>query len=239
MISIKSVSKVFGNFTAVDDLSLDIPNGEIFGLLGPNGAGKSTTLKMLTGIIAPTKGDILLDGHSIINDPLGAKRSLGFVADTPDMFLGMKGSDFLAFICSVYKISESDGKKRIDDLASKFNMRDALNEFIANYSHGMRQKIFVMGALVHNPDNWVLDEPLTGLDPEAVFQMKEMMKNHAASGKCVLFSTHVLDVAEKICDHIGIISKGKLLFTGTLEELKAKRQEESSSLEELFLEMVK
>lgn len=239
MISIRSVSKKYGDFLAVDDLSLEIPDGQIFGLLGPNGAGKSTTLKMMAGIIPITKGDIFLDRYSIRENPLAAKATMGYIADTPDMFLGMKGMDYLAFVCSLFKIPEEEGKKRMASLSESFHMKDALNDYIANYSHGMRQKIFVMGALIHNPDNWILDEPLTGLDPEAVFEMKEMMQAHAKEGKCVLFSTHVLDVAEKVCDHIGIISKGKLLFSGTLGELQAKEKEEHSSLEQLFLELVK
>jgi ABC-2 type transport system ATP-binding protein len=238
MIRINEVSKKFGDFTAVDNLSLEIKDGEIFGLLGPNGAGKSTTLKMMTGILLPTKGDIFIDDYSIVKNPLEAKMKIGFVPDSPDMFLGMKGVDYLAFIASLYKMGESAGKKKAEEMAERFQLKEALTDYIANYSHGMRQKLFVIGALMHSPSCWILDEPLTGLDPEAAFQVKEMMKEHAGEGKTVLFSTHVLEVAEKIVDRIGIISHGRLLFVGTVADLKAKQQEDAS-LEQLFLDLVK
>jgi ABC-2 type transport system ATP-binding protein len=238
MIRINEVSKKFGDFTAVDNLSLEIKDGEIFGLLGPNGAGKSTTLKMMTGILLPTKGDIFIDDYSIVKNPLEAKMKIGFVPDSPDMFLGMKGVDYLAFIASLYKMGESEGKKKAEEMAERFQLKEALTDYIANYSHGMRQKLFVIGALMHSPSCWILDEPLTGLDPEAAFQVKEMMKEHAGEGKTVLFSTHVLEVAEKIVDRIGIISHGRLLFVGTVADLKAKQQEDAS-LEQLFLDLVK
>jgi len=239
MIEIKSVSKNYGDFKAVDDLSLTINDGEIFGLLGPNGAGKSTTLKMMTGVLPPTSGDILIDGHSIIQDNLEAKRRIGFVPDSPDMFLGMKGYDYLAFIGSIYRMNPEEANKKALEFAKQFEITSSLNDIIGNYSHGMRQKIVIIGALMHSPNNWILDEPLTGLDPEAAFAVKDMMKKHISENKTVLFSTHVLDVAEKIVDRIGIISKGKLIFVGTIDELRAKRQENNSSLEDLFLELVK
>ncbi len=239
MIQIKDVSKKYGSFLAVDNLSLEINNGEVFGLLGPNGAGKSTTLKMLTGILTPTSGEILIDDHSIVKEPLEAKRRIGFVPDSPDMFLGMKGLDYLGFIASVYRMNTTEAMKIAYQMAEEFNIADSLNDNISNYSHGMRQKIFIIGALMHSPSNWILDEPLTGLDPEAAFEVKEMMKKHASEGKSVLFSTHVLDVAEKIVDRIGIISKGKLIFVGTIQELRDMNKEKNSSLEDLFLEMVK
>ena len=239
MIEIKSVSKNYGDFKAVDDLSLTINDGEIFGLLGPNGAGKSTTLKMMTGVLPPTSGDILIDGHSIIQDNLEAKRRIGFVPDSPDMFLGMKGYDYLAFIGSIYRMNPEEANKKALEFAKQFEITSSLNDIIGNYSHGMRQKIVIIGALMHSPNNWILDEPLTGLDPEAAFAVKDMMKKHIGENKTVLFSTHVLDVAEKIVDRIGIISKGKLIFVGTIDELRAKRQENNSSLEDLFLELVK
>ncbi len=239
MIEFKDLTKRFGGKIAVNDLNLTINNGEVFGLLGPNGAGKSTSLKMATGILYPTNGDVLMDGYSIKNDTLNAKRQFGFVLDTPDMFLGMTGLNYLAFICSIYGINETIGMQRCIELAKKFNIYKDLNDYILNYSHGMRQKIFIIGSLIHNPNNWILDEPLTGLDPEAAFQVKTIMKEYAKEGKTVLFSTHVLEVAEKICDRIGIISKGKLIFVGTIEELAKKENETNSSLEDLFLELTK
>lgn len=239
MISIVNVSKSFGNNKAVNSLSLDIKNGEIFGLLGPNGAGKSTTLKMITGILKPDNGDVLIEGNSIVTNSIEAKMNFGFVPDSPNMFLGMTGENYLSFIASCYRIEKSKAMERAIELSKKFEIFDNLHEVIANYSHGMRQKIFICGSLLHNPNNWILDEPLTGLDPEAAFQVKNTMQEMADESKSILFSTHVLDVAEKVCDRIGIIDKGQLLFVGTLEELREKQHEENTNLESLFLELTK
>lgn len=239
MISIVNVSKSFGNNKAVNSLSLDIKNGEIFGLLGPNGAGKSTTLKMITGILKPDNGDVLIDGNSIVTNSIEAKMNFGFVPDSPNMFLGMTGENYLSFIASCYRIEKSKAMERAIELSKKFEIFDNLHEVIANYSHGMRQKIFICGSLLHNPNNWILDEPLTGLDPEAAFQVKNTMQEMANESKSILFSTHVLDVAERVCDRIGIIDKGQLLFVGTLEELREKQHEENTNLESLFLELTK
>lgn len=239
MISIVNVSKSFGNNKAVNSLSLDIKNGEIFGLLGPNGAGKSTTLKMITGILKPDNGDVLIEGNSIVTNSIEAKMNFGFVPDSPNMFLGMTGENYLSFIASCYRIEKSKAMERAIELSKKFEIFDNLHEVIANYSHGMRQKIFICGSLLHNPNNWILDEPLTGLDPEAAFQVKNTMQEMADESKSILFSTHVLDVAERVCDRIGIIDKGQLLFVGTLEELREKQHEENTNLESLFLELTK
>ena len=239
MISIVNVSKSFGNNKAVNSLSLDIQNGEIFGLLGPNGAGKSTTLKMITGILKPDNGDVLIEGNSIVTNSIEAKMNFGFVPDSPNMFLGMTGENYLSFIASCYRIEKSKAMERAIELSKKFEIFDNLHEVIANYSHGMRQKIFICGSLLHNPNNWILDEPLTGLDPEAAFQVKNTMQEMADESKSILFSTHVLDVAERVCDRIGIIDKGQLLFVGTLEELREKQHEENTNLESLFLELTK
>lgn len=239
MISIVNVSKSFGNNKAVNSLSLDIKNGEIFGLLGPNGAGKSTTLKMITGILKPDNGDVLIEGNSIVTNSIEAKMNFGFVPDSPNMFLGMTGENYLSFIASCYRIEKSKAMERAIELSKKFEIFDNLHEVIANYSHGMRQKIFICGSLLHNPNNWILDEPLTGLDPEAAFQVKNTMQEMADESKSILFSTHVLDVAERVCNRIGIIDKGQLLFVGTLEELREKQHEENTNLESLFLELTK
>lgn len=237
MIQIDGVSKVYGkDFLAVDNLTLEIKDGEIFGFLGPNGAGKTTTLKMMTGVTTITKGNIYLNHKSIVTEDIEAKRQFGFVPDNPDVLLRLTGLEYLNFIASIYGIDKSVKDERIKSLATRFELTEALTDRIQNYSHGMRQKILVIGVLLHDPAIWILDEPLTGLDPKSSFILKEMMREHARSGKTVFFSTHVLEVAEKICDRVGIINKGKLIFVGTVAELKA-QQQENSSLESLFLEL--
>lgn len=238
MIEIKNLTKIFGtNFKAVNDLNLEIKSGEIFGFLGPNGAGKTTTLKMMVGITNPSKGDIIINGKSIIKENLEAKKEFGFVPDSPDVFLRLTGLEYLNFMAAIYDINDVDKKDRIKTLSEKFEMTDALTDRISSYSHGMRQKIVIIGVLMHKPPVWILDEPLTGLDPKSSFILKEMMREHADQGNTVLFSTHVLDTAEKICDRVGIISKGKLIYVGTIEELK-NNENKNESLEELFLELV-
>ncbi len=237
MIEIKNVSKVYGkDFYAVKDLSVTIKDGEIFGFLGPNGAGKTTTLKMMTGIASITNGQILINGFNIATDSIKAKEQFGFVSDNPDILLRLKGKEYLEFIASMYQINPHIAEQRIIELSTRFELLEALNDRILSYSHGMRQKLMVIGVLLHEPSNWILDEPLTGLDPKSAFTLKEMMREHANKGNSVLFSTHVLEVAEKICDRIGIIAHGKLLFVGTIDELKALTKKDQS-LEELFLEL--
>jgi ABC-2 type transport system ATP-binding protein len=238
MIEIQNISKDYGNKLAVKDLNLTLHEGEVFGLLGPNGAGKSTTIKMITGILNPTKGDVIIDGHSITQDALEAKRCFSFVSDTPDMFLGMTGIDYLSFLASVYKIDQKQFISKVEELSVEFAMKDALPDMIINYSHGMRQKIFIIGSLLHDPKNWILDEPMVGLDPEAAFTIKEIMRERAAAGKTIFFSTHVMEVAEKLCDRIGIIKKGKLVFIGTMAELQTQHGESGQSLEDIFLKLV-
>ncbi len=237
MIEIKNVSKSYvKGKKSVDDLNLKIKDGEIFGFLGPNGAGKTTTIRMITGILEPDEGDIFIDGKSIKDNPLEAKKNFGFVPDNPDMFLKLKGIEYLTFMADVYDVSEEKRKERIETLTKKFDIYNELNDQIQSYSHGMRQKIIICGALLSEPKNWILDEPMTGLDPKSSFDLKEMMKEHAKTGKAVFFSTHVLEVAEKLCDRVGIINKGKLIFVGTFEELKKEFKKEDS-LEKLFLEI--
>lgn len=237
MIEIKNVSKSYvKGKKSVDDLNLKINDGEIFGFLGPNGAGKTTTIRMITGILNPDEGDIFIDGKSIKSDSLEAKKNFGFVPDNPDMFLKLRGIEYLTFMADVYDVSEEKRKERIENLTKKFDIYNELNDQIQSYSHGMRQKIVICGALLSEPKNWILDEPMTGLDPKSSFDLKEMMKEHAKIGKTVFFSTHVLEVAEKLCDRVGIINKGKLVFVGTFEELKKEFKKEDS-LEKLFLEI--
>lgn len=238
MIEIKNISKEYKkNKKVINDINLEIKDGEIFGFLGPNGAGKTTTIKMITGILEMDKGDILIDGKSIKKEPIEAKKQIGLVPDNPDVFLKLKGIEYLNFMADIYEVSTQDRVKRIKELSEKFEINNVLNNKIESYSHGMRQKLIIIGVLLHNPKNWILDEPMTGLDPKSSFELKNMMREHANQKNTVFFSTHILDVAERLCDRIGIIDKGKLLFVGTYEDLK-KELKENKSLEELFMEIV-
>lgn len=239
MISIKNVSKSYNKKSkTIEKLNLEINDGEIFGFLGPNGAGKTTTIKMITGILDIDEGDILIDNISIKNKPIIAKRNFGYVPDNPDIFLKLKGIEYLNFMADMYEISKEKRKQRIEQLSSLFEINNVLNDKIQSYSHGMRQKLLIIGSLLHEPKNWIIDEPMTGLDPKSTYELKQIMKKITSQNKCVFFSTHILDVAEKLCDKIGIINKGKLLFVGSLEEMK-KELMENKSLEELFMEITK
>lgn len=237
MIKLENVSKSYiKGVKSVDSLNLEIKDGEIFGFLGPNGAGKTTTIKMITGILNTDEGKILIDNKDIKNEGISAKKDMGFVPDTPDIFLKLKGIEYLNFMGDIYEVPKDIRTKRIEELTKKFEIYNNLNEEMQGYSHGMRQKIIICGALLSNPKNWILDEPMTGLDPKAAFDLKEMMRQHAKKGNCIFFSTHVLEVAEKLCDRVGIINKGKLIFVGTFDEMKLKLKD-NGTLEELFLEI--
>lgn len=237
MIELINVSKSYnGTVKAVDDLTLIVPEGQIVGFLGPNGAGKTTTIKVITGILNADSGSIIINGIDVKERPLDAKRQFGFVPDNPDMFLRLKGIEYLNFMADIYKVPGDLRGKRIQELSESFEMEAALNDQIQSYSHGMRQKIIIMGVLIHDPSVWILDEPMTGLDPKSSFTLKEMMKNHAANRKTVFFSTHVLEVAEKLCDRVAIVNKGKLLFYGTMDEIR-EHFKSNGSLEKIFLEL--
>lgn len=233
MIELKKLSKSYvKGKKVIDNLDLKINNGEIFGFLGPNGAGKTTTIKMMTGILNIDDGDILIDGESIQKNTINAKKNFGFVPDNPDIFLKLTGIEYLNFISDVYDIPSNRRKERIENLSKRFEIYDVLYDKIQSYSHGMRQKIVDIGSLMHDPRNWILDEPLTGLDPKSSFELKKIMREEANKGKAVFFSTHVLEVAEKLCDRVAIINKGKIVYIGNSEEIRRK-----VSLEELFMEV--
>jgi ABC-2 type transport system ATP-binding protein len=193
---------------------------------------------MMTGVTNADTGNIKIDGTDIALEPLIAKKKFGFVPDNPDMFLRLKGIEYLNFMADLYEVKKEQRKELIEKFSKEFEIYDALNDQIQTYSHGMRQKIVLIGALIHNPKVWILDEPLTGLDPKSSFKLKEMMKAHVKNGNVVFFSTHVLEVAEKLCDRIGIINKGKLVFEGTLSQLKSKYKSKEN-LENIFLEITK
>lgn len=236
MIEYKNVSKTYNNTVkAVDNVSFTVGKGELVGFIGPNGSGKTTTIKLLSGVLVPDSGTIKINGFDIQKEPLKAKASIGYIADNPDVFLRLKGIEFLNFIGDVYKVPVNDRKKTISELAERFELTSALNSQILSYSHGMRQKLMVIAALLHKPDVWILDEPMTGLDPKSAFELKNMMREHTNSGKSVFFSTHVLEVAEKLCDRVIIIKKGHKLYDGTLADLEKKNNDKN--LEDIFLEL--
>lgn len=238
MIEIKNVSKTYnGNIKAIDNLNLKINDGEIVGFIGLNGAGKTTAIKMMTGILVPDTGTITINGYDIVKDSLKAKQIIGYIADNPDMFLKLTGIEFINFIANIYKVPVTLRKKRIKLFGERFGLNDVLDKPMQGYSHGTRQKMMVVAALVHDPAVWILDEPLIGLDPTSAFELKKMMREHADKGNAVFFSTHVLEVAEKLCDKIAIIDKGKIVFVGTLKELKDKY--DKKDLEKLFMEVIK
>ena len=238
MIEIKNVSKTYNdNIKAIDNLNLKINDGEIVGFIGLNGAGKTTAIKMMTGILVPDTGTITINGYDIVKDSLKAKQIIGYIADNPDMFLKLTGIEFINFIADIYKVPVTIRKKRIKLFGERFGLSDVLDKPMQGYSHGTRQKMMVVAALVHDPAVWILDEPLIGLDPTSAFELKKMMREHADKGNAVFFSTHVLEVAEKLCDRIAIIDKGKRVFVGTLKELKDKY--DKKDLEKLFMEVIK
>ena len=234
MIKLHNVSKTYAKSRtkAVDNLSLEIKAGEIFGFLGPNGAGKSTTIKMITGILTPDSGTIEIDGINIADNAIAAKSIVGFVPDNHETYETLKGIEYLSFIGTMYGVKPSTLKSKIDEYATLFGLSDALPKMISSYSHGMKQKLSVIAALIHEPKVWILDEPLTGLDPQSAYQLKQLMRKFADMGNTVFFSSHVIDVVEKVCDRIGIINHGKLVAVDTLENIK---KDNSVSLESLFL----
>jgi ABC-2 type transport system ATP-binding protein len=237
MISISGVSKSYnkGSVKAVDDLNLEVRPGEIFGFLGPNGAGKTTTIKMIVGLLNPDAGAITLNGKDIQKQPIEAKMTIGYVPDNPDMFERLTGLEYLNFMADVYMVPQAQRRERMERFLELFEMTNAAGDLIKSYSHGMRQKIIITGALIHDPSMWILDEPLVGLDPKSAHLLKDLMRKHCDAGNTVFFSTHVLEVAEKLCDRIGIIHKGKLIAIGTMAELR--QGDRAESLESIFLEL--
>ncbi|HEY8419539.1 MAG TPA: ABC transporter ATP-binding protein [Clostridia bacterium] len=238
MLNIFSVSKSYAKstFKAVDNLTLRVEKGVIYGFIGPNGAGKTTTIKMLTGILPFDEGNIEINGYDIKRDPINAKRSIGFVPDNHVIYEKLTGREYINFMADIYRVDLNDRKKRAEKYLELFNLTKDVDSQISSYSHGMKQKICVIGALIHNPPLWVLDEPLTGLDPQSSYELKNLMREHTRQGNTVFFSTHVLEVAEKLCDRIGIINKGKLVLEGTMDEIKALGGKDDS-LEQIFLKI--
>lgn len=232
MLKIEHLTKQYGEKKAVDDLSLHIEAGEIYGFIGHNGAGKTTTLKACTGIMDFDQGDILINGRSIKDDPIACKRDIAYIPDNPDLYEFMTGIQFLNFIADIFEISEKDRDERIKKYADAFELTDSLGQSVSEYSHGMKQKLAIISALIHQPKLVLMDEPFVGLDPKASHLLKGMMRELCDSGSAIFFSTHVLEVAEKLCDKVAIIKQGRLIKSGTMEEVKG-----DTSLEDVFLEL--
>lgn len=234
MLEIKNLTKRYANskVNAVENFSISLKAGEIYGFLGSNGAGKSTTIKCLVGIYPFNEGEILVNGVSIKEDSLQAKKNIGYVSDNHAVFERLTGREYVNHMANLYNVSEKDMQERCSNLLKIFKLEEAFDKPIKSYSHGMKQKITVIAALIHNPKLWVLDEPLTGLDPQSAYQLKKVMRKHADEGNTVFFSSHILDVVENVCDRCCIIEKGKLKGVYDLKEVK----ENNVSLEEIFMQ---
>ena len=232
MLKIEHLTKTYGEKRAVDDLSLHIRPGEIYGFIGHNGAGKTTTLKAVVGILQFDAGEITIDGKSIKNEPLACKREIAYIPDNPDLYDFMRGIKYLNFIADIFGVSAADRQVRIRDYAARFELTDDLAQPIAAYSHGMKQKLAIIAAWLHQPKLIIMDEPFVGLDPKAAHLLKGMMRELCGRGGAIFFSTHVLEVAEKLCDKVAIIKSGRLIRSGTMEEVKG-----DDSLEQVFLEL--
>ena len=232
MIEIKNLTKSYNGVKVVDNISLKVNDGEIFAFIGLNGAGKTTTIKSIVGINNFDSGEIFINGKSIVKDAVNAKKEIAYVPDNPDLYENMKAIDFINFICDMYETPSDVRMNNIIKYAKMFEIEDKLNNEISTYSHGMKQKIALIAALSHDPKVLIMDEPFVGLDPKAVFDMKNIMKGMCKEGKCIFFSTHILDVAEKLCDRVAIIKKGKIVKVGKMKEIMG-----DESLEEVFLEL--
>lgn len=233
MIEIKNVSKTYnGTKKALENITFNVNDGEIFAFIGHNGAGKTTTIKLIVGILDFESGEILINGKSIKESPIECKKDIAYVPDNPDLYENMKAIDFINFICDMYNTPLITRKENIAKYSKMFEIENNLNDDISSFSHGMKQKVALISALAHNPKVLIMDEPFVGLDPKAVYDMKELMKQMAKEGKTVLFSTHILDVAEKLCDRVAIIKNGKIVKTGDMKDVKG-----DESLEQVFLEL--
>lgn len=232
ILEIKGYSKTYGEGKkAADNITLTIESGDIYGFIGHNGAGKSTTIRAVVGVLDFTEGEILIDGHSVKKDPIECKKITAYIPDNPDLYENLTGMQYLDFISDVFEISKEDRKERIDHYAERLEIADALGDLISSYSHGMKQKLAIISALIHEPKLIVMDEPFVGLDPKASFILKQIMHELCEKGTAIFFSTHVLDVAEKLCNKVAIIKQGKIITSGTMDELT-----HGASLEEAFLE---
>lgn len=237
ILEVKELSKYYGDFKAVDSVTFSIKKGEIFGFLGLNGAGKTTTLKMLSGILEPSEGNIVIDGISLKDDPIKVKRITGYIPDRPYLYPKLTGHEFMQFISDLYELPRKNIDSKISSLLNEYALTPWEHELIESYSHGMRQRLATCAALIHSPKLLIVDEPMVGLDPQGAKFLKESLKSYAASGISILLSTHSLNVAEEITDRIAIMHKGKILTMGTISEIKSSSGMSKHNLEELFLSL--
>lgn len=236
MIKLENLTKTFGPKIAVNHINLEVKAGEIFGFLGPNGAGKTTTIKMLVGLIRPDEGKAILDGFQVEQEPLEAKKRLSYVPDNPDIYQKMTQRQYYEFLGAIYRVPKDVLVERAETLAEAFGIQGDMDGVIGDFSHGMQQKTCLIGALLHDPEVLILDEPMVGLDPKSAFTLKNLMRERCDRGKTVFFSTHVMEVAEKLCDRLAIIHHGRIIAVGTMEDLR-RQMGEDGTLEELFLEL--
>lgn len=232
MLKIEHLTKIYGDKRAVDDLSLEIKAGEIYGFIGHNGAGKTTTIKAVCGILGFEQGEIFIDGKSVKKDPMACKKITAYIPDNPDLYDYMTGMQFLNFTADIFEVDKETRQQKIAEYAEKFELTNDLSQPLSAYSHGMKQKLAIIAAWIHDPKLIIMDEPFVGLDPKAAHLLKEMMREVCDNGGAIFFSTHVLEVAEKLCDKVAIIKSGKLIRSGTMEEVKG-----DDSLEQVFLEL--
>jgi len=237
MIEIKGLTKKYGSFTAVDAIDLQVPAGQLFGFLGPNGAGKTTTLRMIAGILQPTAGQVKIGGIDIAKDPSGAKAIMGFIPDRPFIYEKLTGGEFLRFVAGLYGQSGETVEHRMMELLTLFDLIEWRDELVESYSHGMRQKLIISSAFLHRPDVIVVDEPMVGLDPKAARILKDLFREYVSRGHTIMMSTHTLEVAQAMCDRIGIIQGGVIRACGTMAELRASATSGTAGLEEIFLRL--
>lgn len=239
MITLEGLTKRYGTFTAVSGIDLHIGRSQIFGLLGPNGAGKTTTLRMIAGILEPDAGRVIVDGHDIATEPIPARRVMGFVPDRPFVYDKLTGAELLRFTAGLFGLGGPDVEARIDELLELWDLTRWKDQLIESYSHGMRQKLIISSALVHRPRVLVIDEPMVGLDPRSAWLLKDVLRHFADSGGTVLVSTHTLELAESLCDHLAVIDRGRVAAHGSMEDLRREAASEEAHLEEIFLKITR
>lgn len=235
MVRLEGVTKRYGRFTAVDAIDLSVRRGEIFGFLGPNGAGKTTTIRMIAGVLQPSEGRILVGGDDVVREPIRAKRRMGYIPDRPFLYEKLSGAEFLRFVAGLWGQDGREAERRADQLLELFDLADWKHELIESYSHGMRQKLLISSALIHQPELIVVDEPMIGLDPRSAKLLKDLLRRFVDGGGTVFLSTHTLEVAEVVCDRMAIIDGGRIVAQGTMDELRARVAEGHAHLEDIFL----